>query len=105
MFKIKKGDIVQVMKGKDSGKRGRVLNILASGERRRALVEGLNLVKKHKRQGRQDEKGGIISIEAPIDTANLMLFCKNCQRPGRVGFSILKDRTKVRFCKGCKEPI
>lgn len=103
MLKVRKGDIVQVIKGKDSGKKGKVLNILT--ESKRALVEAINLVKKHKKQTRQDQQGGIVSIEAPINVANLMLVCKNCQRPVRVGFSILKDNTKVRICKSCKEAI
>ena len=107
MLKIRKGDIVQAVKGKDAGKKGKVLNILSEKERegKRALVEGINLVKKHKRQTRQDQQGGIVSIEAPISIANLMLVCKSCQRPVRVGFSILKDNTKARICKSCKEAI
>ena len=103
MLKVRKGDIVQVIKGKDTGKKGKVLNIVT--ESKRALVEAINLVKKHKRQTRQDQQGGIVSIEAPISVSNLMLVCKSCQRPVRVGFSILKDNTKVRICKSCKEAI
>ena len=103
MQKIRKGDTVQVIKGKDTGKKGKVIFMLLEG--RRALVEGINLVKKHKRQTRQDQKGGIVSIEAPISTSNLMLFCKNCQKPSRVGFSVLSDKTKTRICKICKEAI
>ena len=103
MLKVRKGDIVQAIKGKDKGKKGKVLKILPEGKR--ALVEGVNLVKKHKRQTRQDQQGGIVSIEAPISVANLMLVCKSCQRPVRTGFSLLKDNTKVRICKSCKEAI
>jgi large subunit ribosomal protein L24 len=103
MFKIKKGDTVQVITGADRGKKGKVLEIFgASG---RALVEGIKLVKKHKRQTRQDQKGGIISTEAPIDLSNLMAICKNCNRPVRVGSDILKDGTKARVCKKCKESL
>jgi large subunit ribosomal protein L24 len=103
MHKIKKGDTVQVIKGKDTGKKGKVIFILDEG--RRALVEGINLVKKHKRQTRQDQQGGIVSIEAPISIGNLMLFCKTCQKPVRAGFSILSDKTKTRICKVCKEVV
>ena len=71
----------------------------------RAIVEGINLVKKHKRKTREDEKGGIVPIEMPISLSNLMLYCKNCNRGRRVGFTILKDGTKSRFCKDCKEAI
>ncbi len=103
MLKIKKGDTVQVKKGKDKGKKGKVLSF--SLDAKRALVEGLNLAKKHKRQTRQDQKGGIISIEMPISVSNLALVCKNCNRAARVGFSVIKDGTKSRVCKACKEVI
>jgi len=101
--KIRKGDIVQAIKGKDKGKKGKVIQVLT--ERGRALVEGINLAKKHKRQTRQDQKGGIVSIEMPIALSNIMLVCKHCDRPSRFGFSILKDGTKSRVCKACKEVI
>jgi len=103
MFKIKKGDIVEVAKGKDRGKKGKVLRVFLSNSR--VIVEGINMVKKHKRRTREDDKGGIVPIEAPISLANLKLFCKNCNRGRRVGFSILKDGTKTRICKDCKEAI
>ena len=105
MQKIKKGDTVQVIKGKDAGKKGRVLQVLVSESGCRGVVEGINMVKKHKRQTRQDQQGGIVSLEAPINIANLMVFCKKCDRPVRVGFTVLKDQSKVRFCKRCKDTI
>ncbi len=105
MQKIKKGDTVQVTKGKDAGKKGKVLEILRSRKGLRAIVEGINLVKKHKRQTRQDQQGGIVSLEAPINLSNLMIFCKKCDRAVRVGFTLLKDQSKVRSCKSCKETI
>jgi len=103
MYKIRKGDTVQVIKGKDNEKKGKVLEVLPGLGR--AVVEGINLVKKHKRQTRQDEKGGIVSIEAPISISNLLPVCKNCRRGVRVGFKILQDKTKTRFCKSCKEAM
>ncbi len=103
MLKIKKGDTIQAIKGKDKGKKGKVLSV--SLETGRALVEGINMAKKHKRQSSQDQKGGIISIEMPISVSNIALVCKSCNRPVRVGFSILKDGTKTRICKSCKEAI
>ncbi|KPK96811.1 MAG: 50S ribosomal protein L24 [Omnitrophica WOR_2 bacterium SM23_72] len=105
MQKIKKGDIVQVMKGKDAGKKGKILAIMNSRTGLHAIVEGINLVKKHKRQTRQDQQGGIVSIEAPLRLSNLMIFCKKCDRAVRVGFTVLKDQTKARVCKSCKETI
>jgi len=103
MQKIRKDDIVQAVKGKDKGKKGKVLRVIV--EKGRAVVEGLNLVKKHKRQTRQDQQGGIVSIESPIALANIMLVCKHCDKPARIGFKVLQDKTKTRFCKSCKEVI
>lgn len=103
MQKIRKNDFVQITKGKDKGKQGKVISIIEDGSR--AIVEGLNLSKKHKRQSRQDQKGGIISIEMPLSVSNLMIFCKHCSKPSRVGSMTLKDGTKCRFCKACKEAL
>jgi large subunit ribosomal protein L24 len=103
MQKIRKNDFVQITKGKDRGKQGKVISVIEDGAR--AIVEGLNLAKKHKRQSRQDQKGGIISIEMPLSVSNLMIFCKHCSKPSRVGAMVAKDGTKSRFCKACKEAL
>lgn len=103
MLKIRKGDTVQVIKGKDRDKKGKILQV--SLQTNRALVEGINLVKKHKRQTRQDQQGGIVSIESSISISNLMFFCKHCNRPVRVGISLAKDGARSRICKSCKEAI
>lgn len=103
MHKIRRDDIVQVLRGKDKGKKGKVLRIVR--EKNRAIVEGINLIKKHMRQRRQDQPGGIVSVEAAINISNLGLFCKHCNRPVRTGFKVLGDATKSRFCKKCKEVI
>ncbi|MDD5236651.1 MAG: 50S ribosomal protein L24 [Candidatus Omnitrophica bacterium] len=103
MQKIKRQDIVAVIKGKDKGKSGKVLNIF--GEKNTAIVEGVNMVKKHMRRRSQEQQGGIVNIELPIQLSNLLLFCKRCNRGVRVGFSVLKDGTKTRICKVCKEAI
>ncbi len=103
MFKIKRGDIVQVTGGKDKGKKGKVLSLLELNKR--AIVEGINMVKKHKRRTQTDQQAGIVSIETPISISNLMVVCKHCAKPARIGFMKLKDGTKSRFCKSCKEAI
>ena len=100
MQNIKKGDIVQVLKGKDRGKKGKVINVFAAAGK--ALVEGCNIAKKHRRQTRQDQKGGITDIEMPIQLANLGLVCKACDKPIRVGFKTAADGTKERICKHCQ---
>jgi large subunit ribosomal protein L24 len=103
MQKIRKGDTVVAIKGKDRGKRGRVLSLL--GDQKKALVEGINLFKKHRRRTQQDQQGGIVSIERPLAISNLMLVCKQCNRPTRVGILIAADKGKQRFCRLCKEVI
>ena len=104
MLKIRRNDTVQVIKGRDRGKKGKVLNILAGGKR--ALVEGINLVKKHKRRSQQDQQGGIVSIESPISISNLMVVCKQCNRPVRIGFvTAAGEQGKQRCCKVCKGVI
>ena len=101
MGRIKKNDTVVILSGKDTGKSGKVLALLPA--RQRAIVEGVNLIKKHAKRTREDQKGGIIQKEASIHTSNLALFCKGCNRPTKLGYNILKDGTKTRFCKRCKE--
>ncbi|MCU0665812.1 MAG: 50S ribosomal protein L24 [Candidatus Omnitrophica bacterium] len=101
MFKIKKGDIIQVTKGKDKGKKGKVLEVLA--QNKRAIVEGINQVKKHKRKTKQEQQAGIVSVEVPISTSNIMLVCKQCGKASRVGFKAAEGKEKTRFCKSCKE--
>ena len=94
---------MQVIKGDDRGKKGKILRILPGGGR--AIVEGINLVKKHRRKTQQDQQGGIVSIETPVGISNLMIFCKHCNRPVKAGFIVLKDDTKSRICKVCKEAM
>lgn len=101
MSKIKKNDTVLVLTGKNKGKSGKVLAVLVA--RNRAIVEGVNLVKKHARRTRDDQQGGIVQKEASIHLSNLAVFCKGCNGATKVGFNILKDGTKTRFCKKCKE--
>ena len=103
MNKIRKNDTVYVLSGKDRGKTGRVFKVYpALG---RALVEGINYVKKHARKSQANPQGGIVQKENPIHLSNLALLCKTCKKRARIGFSILADGTKSRFCKRCKEVI
>jgi large subunit ribosomal protein L24 len=103
MYKIRRNDTIQVIAGKDKGKRGKVLRISSAADR--AIVEGINLVKKHRRRTQQEQQGGITQIPSPIQLSNLMLICKNCNKPVRAGFKLLKDKSKTRICKKCGEPI
>jgi large subunit ribosomal protein L24 len=103
MAKIKKNDTVKILTGRDKGKQGRVLTVFP--DTGRVLVQGLNLVKKHSRKTRDDQQGGIIQKESPIDGSNLMVVCQKCGKPTRIGFSVLSDGTKTRICKKCQELI
>jgi len=100
-FKLKKEDTVQVIAGKDKGKRGRILGILHDKDR--VLVEGVNIVKKAKKKRNQQDRGGIIEIEAALHSSNLMIVCKKCG-PSRIGYK--KDgNEKIRICKKCGEAL
>lgn len=99
--KIKKNDKVKIIAGRDNGKTSKVLRVFPKTNT--ALVEGVNLVKKHMRQTREDRPGGIVSKESPINLSNLLLVCSNCNKPTRTGKKLLSDKTKVRFCKRCQE--
>jgi len=100
-FKLKKEDTVEVIAGKDKGKRGRILKILRDKDR--VLVEGANMVKKAKKKRKQQDRSGIIEIEAAIHSSNLMIVCKKCG-PTRIGYKLDGDK-KVRKCKKCGEVL
>lgn len=100
---IKKNDRVMVMAGKDKGKIGKVLRIVP--KKSGAVVEKVNMVKRHTRPGPLSKQGGIIEKEAPIHISNLMLVCSKCTDPVRVRFKILEDGKKVRICHKCGEVI
>ena len=101
MAKIKKNDIVVVLAGKDKGKTGKVLMFRAGTDK--AIVEGVNFVKKHVKKTKEDKQGGILEKEAAIQVSNLAVFCKKCNSGTKVGYSLLKDGSKSRYCKKCNE--
>lgn len=101
-LKIKKGDRVVVLTGRDKGKRGEVIAVMP--KENRALVRGVNMVRRHQRQTASQE-GGIISKEAPIHLSNLAIEDPTDGKPTRVGFRILEDGRKVRFAKRSGEVI
>lgn len=100
-MKIKKGDNVKILLGKDAGKSGKVQRVV--GKEGKVVVEGLNIVKRHvKKWGKQE--GQILEISKPVDISNVGLICAKCQKVTRVGYKIEDDK-KLRFCKKCKEVI
>jgi large subunit ribosomal protein L24 len=100
-FKLKKEDTVQIIAGKDKDKRGRILKILRNKDR--VVVEGANIVKKAKKRRNQQDRGGIVEIEAPIHASNLMIVCKKCG-PTRIGYKI-EGNHKTRVCRKCGEAL
>ncbi len=102
-MKIQKNDNVIIIAGKDKGKKGKVRQVLP--KKNRLLVEGFNLAKRHSRTKGQTKQGGIIELEAPLDVSNVMLVCPKCSKPARLGYKILPDGKKVRFCHACQETI
>ena len=97
-MKLKKGDEVEVLSGKDRAKRGVIMKVLAKDNR--VIVEGINVAKKHQRQTKARVKGGIIDKDMPIHVASVALVCPK-DGAVRVGYQIKDDGTKVRICKRC----
>ena len=97
-MKIRKGDTVEVISGKDAGKRGRVL--VVDPVRQRIVIEGVHMIKRHTRPNPQRRiQGGIVEREAPIHVSNVMVISPDSGRPTRVGYKILEDGRKVRVTK------
>jgi large subunit ribosomal protein L24 len=96
-IKLRKNDVVKVITGREKGKTGRIVRI--DGESMRAVVEGLNMVKKAVKQKKQNQKAGITTIEAPLALAKLMIVCKKCGAT-RIGYKVDGER-KTRVCRKC----
>ena len=103
MNKVKRNDNVQVLSGKDRGKQGQVRRVMPKEER--AIVTGVNIVKKHRRPRTANETGGIVEMEAPLHLSKLAVICPNCGRATRIGIQVQEGGKKVRYCKKCKEDI
>lgn len=101
-MKVKKGDNVLILAGKDKGKTGKIMKSLP--KEMRVLVEGINLRKKHVRPKREGEKGQIVEVAVPMDVSNVKIICPKCGKAARVGYKKEKDR-KFRICKKCNQEI
>ena len=99
-LRVKKGDTVMVVTGKDRNKTGKILQVLV--KREGVVVEGLNIVKRHTRS-RGNEAGGILEKEAPIHFSNVMIYCGKCTKPVRTQIKVLEDGKKARICVKCGE--
>jgi len=104
MQRVRREDLVEVLAGKDRGKRGKVRQVFPRKER--VIVTGVNLVKKHIKPGRAGARqAGIVEMEAPIHISNVAPVCPKCDKPTRVGYRVTPGAPKVRVCKRCGEVI
>lgn len=101
-MKLKTGDKVFVLSGKDKGKIGKIIQVFPKLEK--VVVEGVNILKKHIRSRREGQKGQIIELPAPLHISKVMAYCTRCEKPVRIGSAIAAGK-KVRLCKKCKEII
>jgi len=101
--RIKKNDTVMVIAGRERGKTGKVLRVLP--EKQRALIERLNLVKRHQKPRGPQSPSGIVEKEAPLHLSNLMIMCDKCNAPVRMGKRVLEDGRSVRVCRRCGEQL
>ena len=99
-MKIRKGDRVQVLSGKDRGKTGTVTRSIL--EKGKVIVDGVNIAKKHQKPTSQTNTGGIIDKEMPIPASNVAIICNSCGKRTRVGHRFEADGTKVRICRKCE---
>lgn len=100
-MKIKNNDKVKIIAGKDKGKEGKVVQIMPKAGL--AVVEGLNLMVKHIKKQPDGKPGQKIQFSSPMNSAKLMIVCPHCNKAVRVGYKILENKNKVRFCKKCGE--
>lgn len=101
MLKVKKGDNVQILLGKDNGKTGNIEQVFSKAGK--VLVQGVNQYKRHVRS-MQGIEGGVITLSKPVDISNVALVCPSCKKPTRVGFKV-EGGEKLRVCKKCGKDI
>jgi large subunit ribosomal protein L24 len=101
-FHIRKNDLVEVITGEENERRGRVLEVIP--ENAMAIVEGVNLVKKHQRARSQAKPSGIVTVPAPVHVSNLVLICPRCGKKAKVRMEKIENK-RVRICKKCGESI
>lgn len=106
-MKLKKGDTVMVIAGDDRGKMGKILKV--DKKKSRAIVEGINFIKRHIRPSSKNRKGGIVEKEASVSLSNLILHCSRCSSTTRVSFRSVEgsegERAKIRICRKCGEIV
>ena len=101
--RLKKNDQVEVLSGKDKGRVGKILRV--DPVRNMAIVEKVNMVKRHTKPNPANQQGGIIDKESMVNISNLQLICPKCAKTVRLGAKVLDDGSKVRICKKCSEAV
>jgi len=102
-MQLRKGDKVRVISGEERGREGKVLKVFTA--KNRAIVEGLNLIKRHQKPSSKNQQGGIVEKEAPIHISNLSVICPGCGQPGGIRRTRDEEGRLVRHCKSCGETI
>ncbi len=102
-MKIRKNDTVLVIAGKDRGKKGKIRRAFPKEDR--VIVEGINMAKRHSKTKGQARQAGIIELEMPLNVSKVMIICNKCNKPARIGYRLLEDGKKTRFCHACSESI
>ncbi len=101
-MKIKKGDTVKIISGKNRSKTGKVIKVLP--KENKVMIEGVNIYKKHVRPKREGEKGEVVEITRPLHASNVSLICSHCSKNTRIGF-IVENKKKIRVCKKCRSTL
>lgn len=102
-MKLLLGDTVKVIRGKDNGRTGKIEKVFPRAAK--VVVEGVNQYKRHVKSKMPGQKSEIITLTKPLPVSNVMLQCPKCKKTARVGYKILKDGNKARFCKKCKAEL
>lgn len=100
---IRKNDNVEVITGKEKGRRGRVIKVMP--KTRRLMVENVSLAKKHTRPTKDNPQGGIVKKELTLDMSNVMLVCNKCDEPRRIAHKMVSEGNKMRVCRKCGETL
>ena len=100
---VVKNDLVLVIAGNDKGKQGKILKTFPKSDK--VLVEGIRMIKRHTRPNPNNQQGGIVEKEAPINISNVMVICPKCSKPSRIQKKILETNKSVRICRSCEEMI
>ena len=101
-MKLRKGDKVKVMAGKDRGQEGTIERIYE--KQSKIVIQGINMVKRHVKKNQELPEGGIVDVARPFNLSNVMVVCGKCKKPTRVQFKIEKDK-KIRVCAKCDAPL